>query len=169
MPASKSFPWTLWVCRDTPIGAWTVRGLNAFARGTALIGCSNNRLPRSLREAYVAPYDSWDHRIAIHRFVQDIPLRPGDRSYDLTTWVQERLSMFAHVPMMIAWGMKDFVFDHHFLAEWIRRFPHAEVHRYEQAGHYVLEDKADALVPEIKAFLGKHVSLPSTLSSQLAE
>ncbi len=41
MPAAKSFPWALWVCRDTPLGAWMVRGLNAFARGTAVIGCTS--------------------------------------------------------------------------------------------------------------------------------
>ena len=47
--------------------------------------------------------------------------------------------------MLILWGMKDFVFDHHFLDEWVRRFPGAEVHRFPQAGHYLFEDEADAI------------------------
>ncbi|MDG3006244.1 alpha/beta fold hydrolase [Paludisphaera mucosa] len=153
MPAAKSFPWALHVCRDTPLGAWTVRGLNAFARGTAWIGCKNERMPRSLRDAYAAPYDDWSNRIAIHRFVQDIPLRPGDRAYDLVSWVQDRLPLLAEVPMLLAWGMKDFVFDEPFLKEWERRFPAAEVHRYPNAGHYVLEDEAASLVPRIRDFL----------------
>jgi haloalkane dehalogenase len=153
MPASKSFPWALWLCRDTPLGAWLVRGANAFARGTAWIGCTRSRLPRTVRDAYVAPYNSWANRIAILRFVQDIPLRPGDRSYDLVTWVESRLDQLATVPMMIAWGMRDFVFDRPFLDEWIRCFPHAEVHRFPQAGHYVLEDEAERLVPAIGEFL----------------
>ena len=42
--------------------------------------------------------------------------------------------------MLIGWGMKDFVFDRHFLDEWARRFPEAEVHRFADAGHYILED-----------------------------
>jgi haloalkane dehalogenase len=153
MPKAKSFPWALRICRDTPLGAWLVRGLNTFARGTALIGCTRTRLPRAIREAYVAPYDSWDHRIAIHRFVQDIPLHSGDRCYDLVSWVEGRLENVRAVPILIAWGMKDFVFDRPFLDEWIRRFPSAEVHRFDRAGHYLLEDEAEILIPTIQRFL----------------
>ena len=70
--------------------------------------------------------------------------------------MQERLSHLADVPMMIAWGMKDFVFDRHFLDEWSRRFPKAEVHRFPKAGHYVLEDEADSIVPIMQRFLAAH-------------
>jgi cis-3-alkyl-4-acyloxetan-2-one decarboxylase len=156
LPTSKPFPWPLWVCRDTPLGAWVVRGLNAFARGTARIGCAHHPMPRAVRDAYIAPYDSWEHRIAIHRFVQDIPLRPGDRCYHTVTEVQDRLHLLADVPVLIGWGMKDFVFDHHFVDEWVRRFPKAEVHAFPKAGHYVLEDEAEALVPLVRSFLASH-------------
>jgi haloalkane dehalogenase len=30
------------------------------------------------------------------------------------------------------------------------------VHAFEDAGHYVLEDKSEVLVPEIRQFLGTH-------------
>ena len=85
------------------------------------------------------------------RFVQDIPLRPGDRSYELVSQVEDRSP--GPVPMLIAWGMKDFVFDEPFLDEWIRRFPEATVLRFEQAGHYVLEDERDRLVGAIRQFV----------------
>jgi cis-3-alkyl-4-acyloxetan-2-one decarboxylase len=163
MPRGKSLPWALGICRASPIGSWAVRGLNAFARGTALIGCTRKKLPRAVRAAYVAPYDSWANRIAIHRFVQDIPLRPGDRSYDLVSWVENRLNLLASVPMLIGWGMRDFVFDRPFLDEWTRRFPHAEVHRFEHAGHYVLEDESEALTALIQGFLQSHPVLTAHL------
>jgi haloalkane dehalogenase len=156
MPRTKTFPWPLWLCRDTPLGAYLVRGLNAFCRGTARIGCTRRPLPRDVRDAYCAPYDSWDHRIAVHRFVQDIPLRGGDRSYDEITRIEKGLAGLAGVPTLIGWGMKDFVFDHHFLAEWVRRFPGAEVHRFARAGHYVLEDEGEQIVPLVRAFLSAH-------------
>jgi haloalkane dehalogenase len=156
LPGTKAFPWPLWLCRDTPLGACLVRGLNAFCRGTAWIGCRRRPMPRDLRNAYCAPYDSWAHRIAVHRFVQDIPLRPGDRSYDLITRIQDGLGALAGVPTLIGWGMKDFVFDHQFLAEWVRRFPEAEVHRFARAGHYVLEDEGAQIVPRVRAFLAAH-------------
>jgi len=134
-------------------------------RGTAWIGCKNARMPKSLRDAYAAPYDGWANRIAIHRFVQDIPLKPGDRAYDLVSWVQDRLPMLAAVPMLIGWGMKDFVFDEPFLKEWERRFPNAEVHRFPTAGHYVLEDEADALIPMIQRFLAAPARTPTEVRS----
>jgi haloalkane dehalogenase len=152
LPAAKPLPWALWVCRNTSVGSWLVRGLNGFAQGTALIGCTKRRMSRQVRRAYVAPYDSWEHRIAIHRFVQDIPLEPSDHSYKLVSWVQERLETLASVPMLILWGMRDFVFDRHFLEEWIQRFPNAEIHRFDQAGHYVLEEESDAIIAAIKEF-----------------
>ena len=50
-------------------------------------------------------------------------MHPGDRGYELVSWVQDRLHLLRSVPMLILWGMKDFVFDHHFLDEWVRYFP----------------------------------------------
>jgi haloalkane dehalogenase len=159
LPASKAFPWPLWLCRDTLVGAFMVRGLNLFARGTAAIGCKHHKMPRDVAQAYVAPYDSWANRIAVHRFVQDIPLRPGDRSYDLLSFAQDRLALFVDTPMLIGWGMRDFVFDRHFLDEWMRRFPRAQVHRFPQAGHYVLEDEPGELVPLVREFLAAHPAM----------
>jgi len=169
MPADKKFPRTLSLFRDSPLGSFVARGLNGFARGTAMIGCKKKRMHKSLRDAYAAPYDSWANRIATHRFVQDIPLRPGDRAYDLVTWVQERLPLLASVPTFLGWGMKDFVFDETFLRVWERRFPDAEVHRFEEAGHYVLEDEAEALIPLIKAFLDSRRPSAASLPSLGAE
>ena len=34
-----------------------------------------------------------------------------------------------------------------FLDEWVRRFPSADVHRFEDSGHYVLEDAAEVIIP----------------------
>ncbi len=153
LPRAKAFPWALWACRNTPLSAWLVRGLNAFCRATAAIGCKHHAMPREVRAAYLAPYDSWANRVAIHRFVQDIPLRPGDRAYDLLASIEDGLGKFVDTPALIAWGMRDFVFDRHFLDEWRRRLPKAEVHTFPRAGHYVLEDEGTRIVPLVRAFL----------------
>ena len=161
LPASKSFPWALWFCRNTPLSAWFVRGLNGFCKGTARIGCKRRTMPPQVVDAYLRPYDSWANRVAIHRFVQDIPLRPTDRAYGLMSHTQDQLGTFAGLPVFIGWGLRDFVFDRHFLAEWQRRFPNAEVHAIPDAGHYTLEDAGDVLIPRIRDFLGRHpVSRP---------
>ena len=73
-PESKPLPWALSICRSSFLAAPLVRGANLFCRGTALIGSKRKLMPRELRAAYVHPYDTWANRIAILRFVQDIPL-----------------------------------------------------------------------------------------------
>jgi haloalkane dehalogenase len=57
--------------------------------------------------------------------------------------------------MLICWGERDFVFDRDFLEEWIKRFPQADVHRFPEAGHYVLEELPEVIIPLVKEFLEK--------------
>jgi len=155
LPAAKPFPLGLRICRDTQLGTLLVRGANAFSRGASWVGCKKNPMPAGLRKLYQLPYDSWKNRIATLRFVQDIPLAPGDRNYELISQVAEGINQFRGLPMLILWGEKDFVFDRHFLVEWQRRFPEAEVHSYPDAGHYILEDMKDEAVPIIAEFLNR--------------
>jgi cis-3-alkyl-4-acyloxetan-2-one decarboxylase len=155
LPSAKRLPWSLWWCRTPIIGPLLVRGLNAFSRG-AVRYCVCEPMATAVREGYLAPYDSWQNRIAVLRFVQDIPLSPGDRGFDLIHEVADGLHRFAALPMLICWGERDFVFDHHFLDEWRRRFPAAEVHRFAEAGHYVLEDAGNEILPLIRDFLRRH-------------
>lgn len=154
LPATKPLPATLKLVRTRPLGALMVRGLNAFA-GLATRMAAMKPLDPRVKAGLVAPYDSWRHRIATLRFVEDIPLRPGDRSWDAVLKVEEKLPLLAGVPTFVGWGEKDFVFDGHFLAEWKRRLPGAEYHTFPEAGHYVLEDAKDELVPLIRDFIAR--------------
>ncbi len=155
LPELKPFPLALRICRNTALGALLIRGFNAFAKGAALVGCKLNPLSARLRRLYCLPYDSWQNRIATLRFVQDIPLIPGDRGYEIVCKTAEGLEQFRQLPMLILWGEKDFVFDRHFLAEWERRFPAAEVHSWRDGGHYILEDLKEEAITLIAAFLEK--------------
>jgi haloalkane dehalogenase len=153
LPAGKRMPWQLSLVRDTPLGPVLVRGLNAFARGATRDACTRVRLTREVRDAYCAPYDSWANRIATLRFVQDIPLSPDDPAYPVISELEQGLSRLADIPMLICWGGKDFVFDDHFLDEWRRRFPAAQVHRFADAGHYVMEDASSEIIELVRGFL----------------
>lgn len=155
LPKEKPFPLALKICRDTWLGTLLVRGFNAFSLAASFVGCKRNPMSAELRRAYRSPYNSWRNRIATLRFVQDIPLSPGDRNYELVSNVAKGLDRFTTLPMLICWGEKDFVFDRHFLNEWQRRFPAAEVHRFADCGHYILEDARDEIVPLIVAFLDR--------------
>jgi haloalkane dehalogenase len=155
LPAKKMLPWQLWLVRNTPLGPLLVRGLNAFVHGAIRYGVVRSLSPE-IRAGYLEPYGSWRDRLAVLRFVQDIPLVPGDPSYDLVREVQEGLQGFQKVPMLICWGARDFVFDDDFLVEWHRRFPAAEVHRFADAGHLVLEDAGARILPLVRDFLERH-------------
>ena len=56
-------------------------------------------------------------------------------------------------PAQMFWGMKDPVFDAVVLDHLVELMPQAVVHRYPDAGHYVLEDAADRIVPLVTEFL----------------
>ena len=155
LPAAKAMPWQLTLGRDSKLGALLIRGFNAFAAGAAWMGVGH-AMPADVRRAYCAPYDSWQNRISTLRFVQDIPLSPGDKAWALVEAAGQHLPSYADRPAFIGWGLKDFVFDKHFLEGFTRALPQAEVHAFEDAGHYVLEDTHATLVPAIRAFLDRH-------------
>ena len=152
LPEGKPMPWQLTMGRDSRIGGWLIRRFNLFARGAALLG-TKRKLPVDVRRGYTAPYDGWTNAISTLRFMQDIPLREGDRAWPLLEQAAAALPGYADRPVFIGWGLKDFVFDHHFLEGFRRSLPQAQVHAFEDAGHYVLEDKHEVLVPGIRAFL----------------
>jgi haloalkane dehalogenase len=155
-PGGKNLPWRLRLIRNfSPLGALLVQGLNAFALGAAYMA-SHKGLGPQVRKGLLSPYDSWSHRIATLKFVEDIPLAPGDPSYEIVHRADQELKRLSHLPMLLCWGLRDFVFDRDYLAEWQRRFPRAEVHAFEDAGHYLLEDVPEKVIPIIHRFIEKH-------------
>lgn len=156
LPPGRRLPLRLRFVKSVPVlPTLLVRGLNAFAWPATRMAVKTP-MPAPVRRAYTAPYDNWRDRIATLRFVQDIPLSRKDRSYRLAAWVDDHIQAFRDIPMLICWGEDDFVFDAAILAEWRRRFPHAEVHTFPGAGHYVLEDAPEPAVEHLSAFLQRH-------------
>ncbi len=151
---SRRIPFSINICRIPGFGALCIRGFNAFARA-AVIRAARTRLPRDVAYGYVAPYDGWANRVANLRFVQDIPMHPGIPSWDAIVEIEEGLPRLADRPMLICWGGRDFCFDDTFLATWREKFPQAEVHRFAEAGHYVLEDAGREVVARMEAFLAR--------------
>src|SRR6185295_5655340 len=101
LAAPMRLPRSLRLVRGSALGALAVRGGGAFSRMAARLCCTRRPLSRQLRDAYCAPYHDWESRIGILRFVQDIPLEPGDPSYDLVTRVESSLPLFRTTPALI--------------------------------------------------------------------
>jgi haloalkane dehalogenase len=151
-PAGKRLPLRLRIVRNIPLlSKPAVLGLNLFAR-SALCMAAKKPIPEEVRRCLVAPYGSWHDRIATYRFVRDIPVRPSDASYQTVFKTADRLRSLGHLPVLICWGRHDFVFDLDYFNEWRLRFPGAEAHLFEEAGHYILEDAPEKVAGLMAAF-----------------
>ncbi|OQX23786.1 MAG: alpha/beta hydrolase [Desulfobacteraceae bacterium IS3] len=152
-PGKKRLPLRLRFIRNLSLLASPlVLGCNLFAY-SALYMASRKGLSREVKSGLISPYNCPKNRIATLAFVQDIPVNPKDPSYSLVKYADENLHKLSGIPMLICWGRHDFVFDSDYLAEWQRRFPHADVHLFSDAGHYVLEDAADEVICCVRKFL----------------
>lgn len=167
LPASTDIPWQLKVARSPVFGSLLIRGFNAFSRGTVKSCVTRRALTPGEAAAYCAPYDSWAHRLAVYQFVADIPLAAGERSWDRVQATAAKLDQLASRPMFIGWGEQDFVFNTHFLSEWRRRFPRAEVWTDPQSGHLVLDDAREELIPRIAEFLDRTVIRSTTAAASV--
>jgi haloalkane dehalogenase len=61
------------------------------------------------------------------------------------------------LPIALIWGMRDWCFTPHFLDRFRDSFPSAEVHRFEDAGHWVMEDAHERVIPIIEQFAARSV------------
>jgi len=153
-PLDGALPLRLSACRWPVFGALAIRGCNAFARAATWMAVERPLAPL-VKRGYLLPYDSWANRIATHEFVRDIPLAPGDAAFEELSAIERDLALFRKVPVQFLWGAHDFVFTTKFLNEWRRHFPAARVTLWEDAGHYLFEDRAADFVTALREFQGR--------------
>ncbi|WP_217368217.1 alpha/beta fold hydrolase [Kitasatospora sp. MMS16-BH015] len=165
---TAAFPWppgyrlppVVDLIRRSPLVAAAAHRANAFVRASVRLG-TVQPMPRSVRTAFTAPYRALRNREAIVRFVQDIPLSRQDPSWPLvSSAAAEETEHLRHLPTFIGWGDQDPVFTPAIAREWQRRLPHAHIEHYPDAGHYVLEDAHERLVPAIRTFLTANPPAP---------
>ena len=150
----RRLPVALHVARAPVLGPLLVRGLNLFCRGATKHGVTRARMPASVRAGYLWPYRSWSDRRAIHRFIQDIPVRGADKSFSILQEVATGLDSLRSKPRLILWGGRDFVFDRFILERWRLQWPDAVVKEFGDAGHYLFEDSWPECRDAIDEFLG---------------
>jgi len=147
-------PWRIRMCRIPWLGALIVRGFNGFA-GPAARMAVTKPLSRAARQGFLFPYDSWANRVAVGRFVRDIPLSSSHPSMPLLKEIGEKLENFKNCPATAIWGDLDFCFNNDFLRKWNNILPNLQVIKYPDAGHYVLEDAGEQAIEDIQAAFRK--------------
>ena len=154
---STDIPLRIGLCRMPLLGTILIRYLNLFVRGVLRFGLKRRkRLKKNVRAGYLAPYDTFENRIANLKFVQDIPMEQAVPSYSVIQYIERNLKQFDGYPILIIWGSEDFCFNVKFLNKWREIFPRAEVREVYNAGHLVVEDASDEIIPWIEGFLRKN-------------
>ncbi|MCA9050548.1 MAG: alpha/beta fold hydrolase [Planctomycetaceae bacterium] len=151
---SSRIPLRISACRIPLLGTIAMQGLNLFSLA-ALRMAVERPLNSSAAAGLLAPYNTWKNRIAVRRFVHDIPLTPEHRSYATLQNVEDGLQQFQRHPMLLVWGMRDWCFTPHFFEEFCQRFPDARQHPIADAGHYVFEDAPQELLESCRRFLSE--------------
>ena len=71
------------------LGTILIRYLNLFVKGVLRFGLKRRkRLSQNVRAGYLAPYDTFENRIANLKFVQDIPMEQTVPSYSVMQYIE---------------------------------------------------------------------------------
>jgi haloalkane dehalogenase len=150
-------PWRIRACRIPWLGTWALRRLNLFARAALRMAVNQpERMTAAVRAGLLAPYDSWEHRVAVERFVADIPASPRHPTWQVLADIERGLPSLANRPVQLIWGMRDWCFRPACLDRFLQLFPAAETHRLAEASHYVIEDAHEQIIPLVERFLAAH-------------
>ncbi len=155
LPFGYKLPWRLAIFkRLAPLGSLlAVRG-NLFAWGTACFGAQ--ALKSEARREILAPYREASQRLAIGKFVEDIPLSPEHPSYQTLADIDMRAEkLLAEKPFQLVWGLRDFVFNRRVFLDWRERFPEAPFLALPEAGHYLMEDEPERVAEAVKDFISR--------------
>ncbi|MBO9041437.1 alpha/beta fold hydrolase [Curtobacterium flaccumfaciens pv. flaccumfaciens] len=109
----------------------------AFLETTLAI--AHPKLDRATADGYRAPYRGAARRGGIGGFVADIPVDARHRSAPELDRIAAGVAAL-DVPVLLLWGPRDPVFLERYLDDLTERVPHADVHRFEGAGHLLPED-----------------------------
>lgn len=150
--ADTVIPLRIRLCRIPRLGELIVRGCNGFAWPATWMAVSKP-LPAAVKRGFLFPYDSWQHRIAVHRFVQDIPTGRGEASDVPLAQIEAALPLLKQKSVLVLWGGQDFCFTRHYFHRWRAVLPTAKNVYLDNAGHYLLEDERDGCLNRINIFL----------------
>ncbi|WP_246056230.1 alpha/beta fold hydrolase [Cellulomonas cellasea] len=154
-PAGTPVPAPLRLALRRGVLASSTRRTTAFLDTT--LALAHPPLDPAVKAGYRAPYRSAGRRGGIEGFVADIPAdaaHPSAAELDRVAAGVRALD----VPALVLWGAKDPVFRDRYLDDLQARLPHADVHRFETAGHLVAEDvdHATAVLDWLDDRFGEH-------------
>lgn len=128
-----------------PIGRWLIQKFNFFASVILPMTFGNRaKLTPAIHQHYLQPLAKPAERQGNWTFPKQI-ISSSDWLESL--WQQRQV--LNEKIKLIAWGMKDIAFREKELKQWAAAFPKARVVRFEQSGHFLLEENPAEMAQEI--------------------
>ena len=147
-------PWRIRACRVPILGKIAVQGFNLFARAAQTMAVHEPHLITPIaRHGFLSPYDSWQHRQAIFRFVCDIPTSKKHPTWKHLAELEDALPLLNKMPIKLIWGMRDWCFQASCLDRLLGHWLSAEVVRLDDAGHWVTEEAKEEVLQHVIEFL----------------
>ncbi|NND91959.1 MAG: AMP-binding protein [Granulosicoccus sp.] len=161
-PPSAKAPVLIRLVRSRALLSLITIRTKAFIQGA--IEMSRPRLSPQVVDALKAPYRDQSRRTAIADFVTDIPLEPAHESAAVLDRIAADLATMRHIPALLLWGPRDHVFNDLYLHDLERRLPHADVHRFPHAAHFVTEDAevGNAVLSWLQQFTSREFAAAAT-------
>ena len=132
-----------------PIGRYLIRTRNFFARSMMpRLFAVKSRLTPKFPEQYLRPLGTPEERKGAWVFPKQIV---GSSDWLASMWPERALLGTKRI--LFAWGMRDIAFREKELDRWRAAFPAAKVLRFEDAGHFVSEEKPRELTDAILGLL----------------
>lgn len=152
------------------IGKLAIQGGNLFARAALRMAVADRtRLSEEVKAGLLAPYNNWPNRIATYKFVRDIPTNSNHPTWKTLGDVERGLQSLKDRRALLIWGMQDWCFNSVCLDRFAELLAKHEIHRFEDVGHYVVEEAHERIVPLMRTFLERSdVAIASKKSSPAA-
>ncbi|MEI7648112.1 MAG: alpha/beta fold hydrolase [Methanomicrobiales archaeon] len=132
-----------------PVGRWLIKNRNFFADTIVRSAFGDkSRLTPLIHAHYLMPLSRPDERKGSWVFPGQII---GSSDWLQSLW--DKRDLLQSKKILIAWGMKDIAFRKKELKMWMSAFPQARVVRFEDAGHFVPEEKPEELIGEMKKLI----------------
>lgn len=152
--AMKELPWRIKLGKCPWLGKKLIINMNIFVKAAVRM-TTENQLTSKVKAGYLLPFAKAEDRMAVLRFVEDIPMGPEHPSFEVLLGIEHGLWMLRDKPVAVAWGMKDWCFTPKFYERWVDFFPHAETVKLPNAGHWLFEDALPDIIPFLRHFINE--------------
>lgn len=133
------------------VGKFFIRQWNLFVHVVVPTSYGDKqKLTPTMRQHLLMPFSSKESRRGMESF-------PGAIIKE-TPWLSDIWSKrhaLDHKPMLILWGMKDIAVRKKELEQWQAAYPQAEVHTFNDVGHFPHEECTGQTIEYLQAFLGR--------------